>query len=344
MPYGGAPYGDGCCGGGDECCGCDAFGRHGGCGCGDCGCEGDGTPHWRAHFEALYMNFDLPGQPAVLTTNAAGNPLLDIGGLDFDYELAGRLTLEARLCGDHSVELSFLGMPRWTDSASVVGAVSSVYQQLNGAAVVPYDNGNQQDISYRSDFFNVECNYWMPIINHRLFQASCMIGGRYLRVDEQFVYTGIDVIAGNTVVGVTDINAANDLFATQVGMMCWVPLSRKVSAKLDAKVGAAYNFAEQSTSITVQGSNVAAQNITYLENPESNKGAFLADLSGVVVTQINCNLAFYVGYQALWLDELVLAPEQFNSIFPTNGARPVLIDDTGHRLYHGAIAGLEVTW
>jgi hypothetical protein len=126
--------------------------------------------------------------------------------------------------------------------------------------------------------------------------------------------------------------------------MSWVPLNRRVSARVDAKAGAGYNIAEQETDIVVAGSPVAGDNFVYNESADSNKGAFLAELSGVVITQINCNLALYAGYQALWLDELVLAPEQFNPIFPTGGTRTVLIDDTGHRLYHGVIGGLEITW
>ena len=60
--------------------------------------------------------------------------------------------------------------------------------------------------------------------------------------------------------------------------------------------------------------------------------------------QLNCYVALYAGYQALWLDELALAPENFNSTFPTNGFRPLLIEDNGKRVYHGALAGLEITW
>src|SRR5262249_12162253 len=160
----------GACGGCCEPCGCEEgcfeFGRGGGCGC-ECCCEPDGTSHWRARFEAALLTFRLPHDPVVLTTDAAGTPLLGIGSLDFDSELSGRWTIDARLTNNDSLELAFLGIPRWNDSASVVdpgAGLFSVYQSLDGADVDPYDNALQHDISYVSRFLSFEANYWNPVL------------------------------------------------------------------------------------------------------------------------------------------------------------------------------------
>jgi hypothetical protein len=308
-----------------------------GCGCGGDGeCCPDGTPHWRARVEAVYLTFTLPDEP-VLTTNAAGEDALGVGTLAFDYEFNGRVAIEARLPCDHSIEAVFMGFVHWSDSAAVTdpGGLQSAYQTLDGLDVPAYDNALLQEIGHNSELFTFEVNYWLPIMNSPTVQLSIMTGGRYLRIDEDFVYSSLDV---NDAVGVTDINALNNIAVLQMGAMGWAPLNRRVSIRLDAKAGTAYNIAEQSTSITVTGLP------NYSERVTTNKGAFLAETSGLIMTQLNCNVALYLGYQALYLDELVLASEQFNHVFPTDGFRPALINDTGHRLYHGAFGGVEVTW
>jgi hypothetical protein len=358
MPYPPPMDGGYCCGDGRGGAPCGCFGRHGGCGedachgrccegacehfgrgggCGEGFCEGgDGTPHWRGRVEAVYLTFTLPDEP-ILADNANGEAALGVANLLFDYEFNGRIAVEGRLPCDHSLEVVFMGFVHWADKASATdpAGLQSIYQTLDGLNAVAYDNALLQEIAYSSEFYTFEANYWLPIMNSPSIQLSFMSGARYLRIDEDFVYTSLDA---NGLSGRTDINALNNIGALQMGAMCWAPLNRRVSIRIDAKAGTAYNVAQQTTAIAVTGFP------NYNEKEKTNKGVLLAETSGVIMTQLNCHVGIYVGYQALYLDELVLAPEQFNPVFPTAGFRPVTINDTGHRLYHGAMAGVEITW
>jgi hypothetical protein len=355
MPYPPAPSGEdggcvtcGCCepSHGDACCcgGCPTFGRYGGCHDEACCCPvGDGSAHWRARIEPLLLTFDLPKQPAALTVNGFG----DLGGIqnmDFDMEFMVRLSLEGKLPNGHSLEAVLLPFLSWSDNHSAVdpALLQSAYQTFNGLAVVPYDNANQHDYAYRSNITNFEFNYWAPGPQHRLVHTSLMFGGRYIHVGEEFDYNALAVVGGANVFGTTNIEAENHLFALQLGLMAWVPIAKHVSVRFDGKWGTAYNFGSQETAINTFNDPVA--DVVYSEEADSSKGAFLGELSVVFAWQINCSLAVYGGYQGLWLDELVLAPENFNSTFPTAGFRPVLIDDTSSRLYHGVLGGVEITW
>jgi hypothetical protein len=354
MPYppplagdGGMPCG-GCCDGGcggEACCGCPTFGRYGGCPDDECCCcpVGDGTAHWRARIEPVLLTFRLPKQPSILsTTNLNGTA--GIGNLDFDNELSVRLSLEAKLPDGSSLETVFLPYIDWSDSESLVNAngFASPYQTFLGAVVIPYDGATQHDYSYTSRLSTWELNYWRPLVKHSLFQSATMIGTRYMCVEEDFGYNALGIFAGNTISGTTNINAENHMAFIQVGMTGWFPLARQVSVRSDAKAAAGYNFGSQTTDIATAGN--PAGDTVYSEEAESDAGTYMAELSTVISWQVNCYCALYAGYQAMWLEQLVLAPENFNSTFPTNGFRPVLIDNTGHRLYHGVIGGLEITW
>lgn len=351
MAYPPPPQGDGvpcgCCGPSCcvECCDeyCPAFGRLGGCHC-DAACCGDGSAHWRARFESVLWTFDLPDQPAILTTTG-NNDTAGINSLDFDREFGLRLSLEGKLPGDGSVELVFLGFLSWEDNVAIAdptGTLTSPYQTLNGLGVVPYDNAVLHEYDYTSDLWSFEANCWAPGPCWGPCRSSVMIGFRYVQVDEEFLYNATDVIGGVNVLGATRIEAANHIPFLQLGAMGWVPIARRVSLRFDGKLGAGYNFAGQDTDIATAGN--PAGDVAYSESADTNKGAFLIEAGAIVAWQINCYVAVYGGYQILWLDELVLAPDNFNATFPTGGFRPVLIEDTADRLYEGLVGGLEVTW
>jgi len=346
FPVEGGPHGVGgvepCCG--EETChpSCHGFGRYGGAGDFP---VGDGTAHWRVRVEPIFLNFGLPAEPRELSFDAAGDPVA-IRNLDFDNELNVRLSIETRLENDHSLEFVFLGFVHWADALTITdqfGTLQSVFQLLDGSPAVPFDDALEHDIAYTSDLCNFEFNYWMPIFQSSRFQSSFMVGGRFLHIEEDFIYRAVDIIGVNTVTGVAATNTTNDILAGQIGLMCWAPVNDLMSLRFDGKVGSGYNLGEQETDITVV--SAGPQNLDYSESADTSKGAFFAELQGLIIGQINCNLACYVGYQVLWVDELVLAPEQFNPVFPTAaGGRPVIINDRGNRSYHGLVTGVEVTW
>jgi hypothetical protein len=340
----GEPCGDGC--GWDSCerPDCGGFGRFGTCceegglpGCLQCPC--DGGPCWRVRVETILMELEGPDRPAT-TSLLNGVPVLGIRDLEFDTELTWRLTLERRIHGDCGLEISFLVLPHWSASAAVAGTnLQSPYQTVTGNAVPPYDNATQHDIGYSSDLFSFEFNYWVPVLNSSYFQASLLAGGRYLHIEEDFSYGAVNN-AGR--VGSTNIHTSNIAPGVQLGCMAWIPLNRQIGVRFDGKAAALYNLAEQETNISAVGGTQA--NVFYSENPDTSKASFLGEMSLVAILQVNCHVGVFAGYQAMFVDELVLAPEQFNPIFPTGGVRPVLIDDRGHRAYHGFVGGLELTW
>ena len=346
APYGSPPGLD--CGGCGECADCDAhfdercgFGRYGHGRRGRHVIGGATNQGWRLRVEAVLMDLKETAEPEQ-TSTIAGMTQMGIGNLDFDYELSPCFTLERRVGEDNGIEFVLFGFQHWNDSAVLTNAggnINSPYQTLTSTNVPAYDGANSHAIAYSSELFNLEFNYWSPIFSCQYFQASCMWGFRYIRIEEHFDYSAND----GTNLGFTAIEATNNMGGGQFGIMLWAPINHRVSVRFDGKSGIFYNLAQQETTINVINGPLANR-VNYRENPKSSLGAFAAELSIEIVTQITDNASLYFGYQVMWIDQLVLAPENFSTIFPSGGTRPVVIDDTGRRLYHGAMGGVELIW
>jgi hypothetical protein len=59
------------------------------------------------------------------------------------------------------------------------------------------------------------------------------------------------------------------------------------------------------------------------------------------------NWTFRAGYMFLWMDEVALASDNFNSEVPLTGfatPRRAVIDNSADLFYHGFTCGLEYLW
>ena len=65
------------------------------------------------------------------------------------------------------------------------------------------------------------------------------------------------------------------------------------------------------------------------------------------MTRLSQNWTFRAGYMFLWMSEVALASDNFNSNVPLSGfaqSRPVLIDNSSDVMYHGFNCGFEYLW
>jgi len=77
-------------------------------------------------------------------------------------------------------------------------------------------------------------------------------------------------------------------------------------------------------------------------NAEVNHGAFEGEIGVFGVYQYSCRLALRLGYQMMWLQGVALAPGQLHVSDTVTGVGAV--DTNGAVFYHGALAGLELTF
>lgn len=349
--------GHGCCL--SDCCLCKTFGF--GHGCDSCGhtkfcghgCK-DCSTCWRLRLENVYLDRDMTDFPQVTTFRTiAGNnlPALGIGDLDFDPYSSIKAALEYNLGGGCSLEVLFFGLHNWTSAASVTsptGNLNSPYNnvgpQLPGlppGVVIGYDNAFVHSISYSSDISNAEINFWKPIkYTYGGATANFLFGARYFRLEEGFVYDGFAANRSATTVIETD----NNCVGGQIGVLASVPINCNWSLRFEGKAGLFGNMAEQQTNIRSVRYVSGRVDVNYQEEVEQEDTALVSEMSLVANYRVTCNISVYAGVMCMFTDGMVLAPEQLNAQFPTNGFRTATIDDSGQVDYYGMVSGVELMW
>ena len=248
---------------------------------------------------------------------------LDAGDFNFDwhagYEVSGILD---RGCGT-GIELRWMSVDPWDASTSVVTGMPALVQ-INNAIPFFLPGVTQIDANYSSGLHSLELNYrkcWNDC-------TTVFAGFRYLELDEHFHADVNAAVLATTY----DVNTQNRLYGVQVGVqsalfshVCW-------SFDGTAKAGL---FANSSS----QYSRLDTGIVSLDASGRSDRGAFVAELGVTGRRAINCNLDLMVGYNALFVETVTLATDQFNS---TNFITGTGIDHNGGVFYHGAFVGFEL--
>jgi len=85
---------------------------------------------------------------------------------------------------------------------------------------------------------------------------------------------------------------------------------------------------------------------TLFEEFKDDHVAFIGEGSFDVVADIMPSISLRVGYEMLFLNELVLAGDNFNQTSPygNQGPRVPIVDTHGEMFYHGGHIGVEYVW
>jgi hypothetical protein len=138
----------------------------------------------------------------------------------------------------------------------------------------------------------------------------------------------------------------NNLYGFQTGVeaVLWKSCDGKLRLDSVGKAGIYYN--RMTTHFETRFLNAFGTPAT--STAETSKAAFLGELGVNAAYQINSHLALRAGYQILWLSGVATAGRQVPDTVTFDGAAGRLIDSNVNGnssiLYHGANAGVEVTW
>ena len=132
-------------------------------------------------------------------------------------------------------------------------------------------------------------------------------------------------------------NVTNNLYGVQVGVEGTLLEVGRWSLDGLLKVGLYDDNARQWTGVSLQK----------VVNPTSattNHAALVSEASLQAKYRISDNLALKVGYEALWLDGVALAPGQIQEILTTASARALGVNCGSNVLFQGATIGLEYSF
>ena len=278
-------------------------------------------------FDALFFDRDAPdnlGGNGLVSAND-GRRLLDTGDLDPSADVGYRVGMFLRSANMGIFEIAYLH-DDWDVGRGVSGA--------NSLNVIPgtvdFTLADHVEASYDSDLDSFELNRWGRLSN----QFFWMFGVRHLSLDERFTVSGFDSGFRSD----ANINTDNSLYGLQLGarhQSC--SAGESLVLNLSGKFGLYENTAKQQSRLNDVNNTVALFNFSN----EDSASSFVGDIEASLSLRLSENLSGRLGYQVLWINDVALAPEQFQR---NTSATSVSINNDGKILVHGVYAGMEMHW
>ncbi len=304
---------------------CDGFGS---CGCDaayDTCCDDDyrcGGLTFRAG--VLFMKRESPGNvPLVIDNNGAGPVVLSGSDFDFDYEVGA----EASIIWDNPclwapIEFRYMWINDWTATQSATGLTNPVVNTTPQATTL-----NTLDYAdYKSEMQSMELHFRRPCCNGR---TTLLAGFRYISFDEDLdmQFDGADRFWWGI---------ENDLYGLQLGLE-HVIYDNCCNFRLEGflKAGIYGNDAKTSNRV------LAVEEVDLSETSGMDHVAFAGELGLVAEYDVCCNWTLRAGYQALWLDGVLVAA---NQVPGTNTSAQTVSYNYTTAFFHGALFQAERRW
>lgn len=269
------------------------------------------------------------------SANPGSGDVLKSSDIDGKWSVGGQAHLTL---GYPSFYMDFGGFLIPTDSKNLTKALpaGTIFEETTPRSVYGTPAGSIGVFRYRSSIVNLELN-----IGHKYTPwLSAYAGIRYIKISEQFDFVGLfpggfseddNWKAKNSMVG-PQIGVKGDLL--KAAGSAGSPLS------LDTNIAVALLRNEASTNFsftTNTGAVLAAGSAT----KDSWSPAVAAEVDlGYALSR---NIKVAVGYQALYLNSVALAPNQLRPESQFAGAATTTHVDKTSALYHGAVAKLVIS-
>ena len=287
---------------------------------------------WKAEASVLIMHRSSAGSPPVLLDSASGANLFDTSSFGFPHAAGPRISLTALDCEGWGVEFNYFGIDGWDATADFPNASFP-----SGAANLVVDSVTQitlTDAHFESTarLYSAESNFRKPLFGNLSFLA----GFRWLQLMDKYVAQGTSATTGN--VASESILTHNNLYGLQIGADG--PLAKEDNRwRINGfvKAGIFLNNADQATSLSDPGGlgDLAVNN-------NHIAATFFGETGIVGYFQITKHLAASGGYQVMFVNGVAQPANQLSGTDLANSTAKL---DFGSSLfYHGATAGLELTW
>lgn len=331
-----------------------------------------GPHYWDVRAEAVFLQRDKSfGKNVDFTAMNVGGPVvlssnqLDIENVNWGFRVMGRYDI----CPMSVVEFGYMGVLDFSDKASFTDPSNNLFSLFSrpapgtglfgtSPAGVNLPNGpnpfteraTTQSIELDSDLQTAEISwrrYWLGYIPR--VSGTLLAGFRYTKVDENFVFSsqGSEPLP-QTVMPLAALqykeDCENNLSGFQAGGDIWISLMQGLRIGSEGKVGIYDNHSRLANRISTTPMGI--QPPALFEEFKDDHAAFIGEGSLDVVADILPSVSIRAGYEVLFLNQLVLAGENFNQTSPygNQGPRVPFVNTDGELFYHGGHVGIEYIW
>ena len=282
-----------------------------------------------------------PTGPTVLTTN----------DLEHEFDSGGRFTIGRTLGTCYQVEASYLGIYSWADNVAAAdstanslggtGRLSTLFSNFRNPAVSGLDFNNLVTASDYNTFQSAEVNLrgWLNLPPGP-FDVQFLVGARYMKAFEDFRLSAFANVPAPGATNAAIVQTHNDMYGVQIGIDMKFLVSARYYVDFETKGGILEDFASQNTAYTnISGGVPTVFNTVALQH----RTAFFGDVTVTGNIQVAANWTVRFGYQAIFVNGMALAPQNFQTNNALLRSGPGQLDDSGEAIYHGPILGVMWT-
>jgi hypothetical protein len=284
----------------------------------------------------------------VLSTNDFENDFGLSGNFLIGYTLNDCIQVEGVFSGSLATDGSVVA--RDNDDNGYAGAVGNIMSPFdNFLSEIPgLDYNKYGRIYYKSSLQGCEINIrrQSPMPPERL-AVSILFGVRYIGLPEEFQYDTIsDVTSSGAVVadGVRNtihIKTHNEMVGPQIGALFELNAENRWWINFESKAALLNNHSRQTSTYTnIDG----GAPVTYTSSRNDDHTAFAGELNVTFLYRWSPHFSTRLGYKALFLAELALAPDNMMNDIDYYTARDTQLNHSSSAIYHGPFAGIEVAW
>ena len=304
-------------------------------------------------------NFDFAslGVLPMLPSGVASGPtdiVLSTRNYNYDFSAAGRVLIGHTFNDCLQIEGVYLGVAESDNLVAVrdatpnaLGGNGNLFSPFGGFGVTPLvglDYNKLAQIRYTSSLQGGELNIrrQLPMPPEGLV-TSILFGVRYIGLPENFDYfTQSDVPTPGGTTNSIHVTTSNEMVGPQIGALFEFYVDNRWWVNVEMKAALMNNRGQQSTTyVNVDNNGVTTQNF---DSRREDHTAFAGDLALTFVYRWSPHFTTRLGYQALWLQNLVLAPDNLNTDIDIVRLGPAQLNYTGGTVYHGPFAGITVGW
>ena len=255
-----------------------------------------------------------------------GASTISTGDFKPDFDAGGRFLMGVAIGDYYRLEGAYSGAYDWEDRHAVLvgGSTTEIDFSSNMASA---EINLRRRIQLLSDVnFNRFSlfNQGEPLLFHRRAESSILVGARYMKIDERFGYTG----GGNDY----NVRADNEMFGAQLGWLSQFLILPRTWIDFEIKGALFHNAID----VNLTGSAT--------DSDARDRTSFLGDLSLMYNHQVTRAITFRAGYTAMWVTDIALATQNFDSNVITGTAVPLEVNNDGNTVYHGPSLGLVLAF
>ena len=294
-------------------------------------------------------------------TTVPTDVVLSTGDFLYDFTPSGRLVIGHTFNECFQIEGVYFGVSQAENtgavsdnSPNVHGSTGNLFSPFGGFGTTPIlgvDFNNFAQIHYTSTLYGGEMymRRKVPISPPGKLTSSILFGVRYTGLPESFDYettsniTKTGAIVPNGAINSIHVGTTNEMVGPEIGTIMEFYVDNRWWVNVDLRAAPMNNHAHQTTYYL----NVDTGTSTlYTGNRQEDHTAFAEEIAVSTVYRWGLHFSTEIGYRALWMQEVALAPDNLNTDidFLTVGTAQAQLNHTSSIFYQGPYAGIVLAW